>query len=262
MGYTVHQIREQIKVCRACELHKVGHGPVPFSGPAPNLLAMIGEAPGGQEDKEGEPFVGPAGQMLRDCLKGAGIDPALVSYINTVSCYPNRTPNAAEINACATNLLAQLQFVNPTWAVLLGNVALGSQRPDLKVMRARGKVLTPPGHRWKMLVAFHPSFALRQAKAEKILRSDLASLVEMMDAEDTTNRWGDVTPGWANMTDDSCVSCGASPDELVEHGEHLRFDVWNVPYCGPCWSKAPQNQKEEKEQKRLTQAQVRTGQLF
>jgi hypothetical protein len=173
--------------------------------------------------------------------------------VNTVSCYPKRTPNAGEINACSTNLVAQLEFINPVWVLLVGNVALQAWRPDLKgVTRARGKVLTPPGRRWRMLVAFHPSFALRQVKAEKILRSDLVLLTEMMDAEDDFN----------SLTDDSCVCCGATPDELGEHDESLRFDVWNVPYCGQCWPQAPQNQAVVKAEKKVAQVQARTGQLF
>lgn len=250
--YTVHQVREQIKVCRACDLCKVGQGPIPFSGPAPNFLAVVGEAPGYQEDIQGEPFVGPAGTLLRDCLRGADLDPDLVTFINTVSCFPKRTPNAAEINACSTNLTTQLEFTNPVWAVLVGGVALNAWRPDLKISRARGKVLLPPGRRWRMFVTFHPSFALRQVKAEAALRADLALLTQMMDAEEDFN----------GLTDDSCVGCGASVEELGEHDEDLRFDVWNVPYCGQCWPKAPQNQATVKEEKRIVRVQERTGQLF
>ena len=213
---------------------------------------MVGEAPGQQEDIEGEPFIGPAGQLLRECLRDADLDPKLITFVNTVSCYPNRTPVAAEINACSTNLTAQLEFTNPVWVVLVGNVALQAWRPDLKVTRARGKVLTPPGRRWRMLVTFHPAHALRQVKAEKILRSDLVLLTEMMDADD------DFHP----LTDDSCVTCGATPDELGEHDETLRFDAWNVPYCGQCWPQAPENQAAVKEEKQVTRTQARTGQLF
>jgi uracil-DNA glycosylase len=252
--FTVHQIREQIKVCRACDLFQVGRGPIPFSGPAPNFLAVVGEAPGFQEDIEGQPFVGPAGTLLRECLRDASLNPDRITYVNTVSCYPKRTPNAAEINACSTNLLAQLEFTNPTWVVLLGNVALKAWRPDLGITRARGKVLYPPGRRWKMFVTFHPAFALRQYKGEQILRSDLVLLTEMMDAEEADRV--------DQLADDSCVRCGATPDELGEHDECLRFDAWNVPYCGQCWPQAPQNQAAAKEEKKVTRAQEKTGQLF
>lgn len=254
--FTVHQVREQIKVCRACDLFKVGHGPVPFSGPAPNYLAIVGEAPGQMEDEQGEPFVGPAGQLMRDCLRGVDLDPDLISWLNTASCFPKRTPNAAEINACSTNLLTQLEFINPVWVVLVGNVALQAWRPDLKITRARGKVLTPPNRRWRLFVTFHPSFALRQYKAERVLRADLALLVQMMDADPLR---GDE---YNTLTDDSCVGCGATVDELGEHDESLRFDSWNVPYCGQCWPLAPQNQATVKQEKKITRQQERSGQLF
>jgi uracil-DNA glycosylase family 4 len=250
---TVHQIREQIRICRACDLHQVGHGPVPFSGPAPSFLAIVGEAPGRTEDERCEPFVGPSGQLLRDAMNEADLAPDYATFINTVSCFPDRTPNAGEINACATNLQAQLAFTNPVWVVLLGNIALASQRPDLKVTRARGKVIRSPGHRWKFFVTFHPSFALRQARAEAILRSDLHRIGLMMDAE------GD---DWMQYSDDSCVRCGATPEQLGEHDQHLRFDDWEVPYCSECWGQAPQNLAAGKEARKVERFQERTGALF
>lgn len=262
---TVHQVRENIRQCRACDLHKVGNGPVPFSGPTPNFVTVIGEAPGAQEDRQGKPFVGPAGELLRNCLEGAGFDPEQMTYINTVCCFPNRTPNMGEINACSTNLLAQLEHVNPAWAVLLGNVALSSQRPDLKITRTRGKVLVPPPNdvfvvqpRWKFFVTFHPSFALRQARAEKILRSDLERLAAMIDMGFDT----DEPRSWVAFTDDSCVSCGATPDEIDEHDGHLRFDEWDAPFCDACWPSAPQNRAEKKETERVERHQEKTGSLF
>lgn len=245
-------VRESVRQCRACDLHKVGSGPVPFSGPTPNFLAVVGEAPGRQEDKAGEPFIGPAGQMLRTALRDGGIEPDRVTFINTVSCFPDRTPTTHEIDMCSTNLLSQLQATNPAWVVLLGGVALNSQRPDLKITRARGKVLLPPRYRWKMFVTFHPSFALRQAKAEQTFRNDLAVLAEMMDEGDE----------WVRYTSDSCVRCGVLPDELAEHDGHLRFDVWGVPYCDTCFGLRPEQVKAAVEQVKVEKRMERSGQLF
>jgi uracil-DNA glycosylase family 4 len=247
---TLHLLRDQIRVCKACDLHKVGHGPVPLSGPTPNFLAVIGEAPGREEDERLEPFVGRAGTLMRECLNDAGFDPDHVTFLNAVSCFPDRTPHQSEINACSENLFAQLLFTNPKWAILVGNTPLHAFRPDLKITRARGKVMTPPGRSWKFFLTFHPSFALRNPRGEKIMRSDLERFAAILDAEPTVLDNGHEIEPWetGEFTDDSCVSCGATPDELGEHDIGLRFDSWSMPYCQLCYQQSPDAKQAEREQ--------------
>jgi uracil-DNA glycosylase family 4 len=219
-------VREQVLTCHGCELHELGQAPVPFSGPTPSYLAMVGEAPGKIEDKVGEPFVGPAGQLLRECLRAAGIQPETVFFCNSCSCWPNRedrTPRSTEVNACSPNLAAQLDLADPVWVCLLGGVALSTLRSDLKISRVRGHVLLPEGRR-RYYVTFHPSYALRNARGEAILRRDLQALSAILTADD-----------WLGYADDSCVICGTDPEVLADHDLHLRFDDMGAAYCSDCF---------------------------
>lgn len=84
-------LRERILDCTACDLHSTSSGPVPFSGPAPASYAIVGEAPGAEEDLRGEPFLGKSGQLLRRMLEGAGLDPVEAFIANTVSCLRGNT---------------------------------------------------------------------------------------------------------------------------------------------------------------------------
>ena len=81
---------EQVVSCTRCELHKGCTGPVPMRG-QPGNVAMVGEAPGETEDRDGRPFVGPAGKLLQDTLDEFNFPP--MGVLNTVSCFPHRTPN-------------------------------------------------------------------------------------------------------------------------------------------------------------------------
>lgn len=246
------EVVEQILCCSACGLHKVGKGPVPFSGPTPAFLAIVGEAPGRQEDAQGAPFVGPAGQLLREVLVEAGIDPAGVFFCNAASCFPDRTPTSGEINACGTNLAAELELANPVWLCLLGGVALSTLRPDLKISRARGHVLLPPQRPYKVFVTFHPSYALRNARGEQVMRNDLHVLADMMDAE-----------RWQPMAADSCVACGVSAEDMGEHDMVLIFDEMGASYCSECYrTVSPSGKAQAKEQKKQERQQIKTGQLF
>jgi uracil-DNA glycosylase family 4 len=246
-------VRELVLICTKCELHRLSRAPVPFSGPTPSYLAIVGEAPGKVEDRRGEPFVGPAGELLRDCLTAVGIKPETVFMCNSCSCWPNRpdrTPRSNEVNACSTNLAAQLELADPVWVCLLGGIALSTLRPDLKISRTRGHVLVPEGRR-RYFVAFHPSYALRNAKGEVALRADLQALATMLVSED-----------WLPLADDSCVVCGTDPETLAEHDLHLRFDDMGASYCSACWHASPDGKVQAKATKARDRTQVRTGRLF
>jgi uracil-DNA glycosylase family 4 len=242
-------VREKVLICRSCGLVDLCRAPVPFSGPTPAYLAIVGEAPGKMEDAAGEPFVGPAGELLRDALKEAGVKPETVFLCNTCSCWPHReprTPSSAEINACATNLADQLELADPAWVCLLGGVALSTLRSDLRISRAHGHVLVPEGRR-HYFVTYHPSYALRNAHGEEIFRRELKALSQML-----------VTEDWQPLADDSCVSCGVAVEEIGEHDLHIRFDGMGVSYCSECFQASP----EGKQVRKIERVQVTTGHLF
>lgn len=246
------QVRDAVRVCRACNLFKVAHGPVPFVGDAPNFLAVLGGASTKDDDEHGEPFSGKAGDLLRELMTEAGIDPSSTSFINSVACFGDRPPVASEVSACSTNVLAQLQIVNPVWVLLLGSVALTGQRPDLLIGRTRGKVLQH-GTPWKFFVAHSPTHALRDKSVKETLRQDLLLLTEMLDAE---------AAGWVSLTDDSCAQCGSSIMVIADKGGGLRFDDWGVPYCTECFGKAPMIVAADKSQKKIDRVHEQTGLLF
>lgn len=203
-------VRDQVKACTGCPLHRACTSPVPFHGPVSATVAVLGEAPGKQEDKVGRPFVGPAGQLLRRLLYEAGIDADALAWFNTVSCFPNRTPTTREIDACTPNRLAQLEVLAPTHLLIAGSVALSTIRSDLKISDVHSRVFSDRPGRWVFPV-HHPSAALRNAQLLPILAKDLA-------------KWSDITRSdqpWDHVSL-SCLVCGRLAD---------RYDPDGIGWC-------------------------------
>jgi DNA polymerase len=160
---TFDALRETALGCTACGLCETRTQVVFGVGdPAADLL-FVGEGPGEQEDLQGEPFVGRAGQLLTRLIEGIGLTRADVYIANVVKCRPpgNRDPQPAEIAACRPYLDAQLEFIDPRVVVTLGNFAtklLLETKEGITKLRGRefpyrdGAVLVP---------ALHPSAVLR-----------------------------------------------------------------------------------------------------
>lgn len=166
----LNQLRKIAAGCKACALWKLGTQTVFGEGPPRATLILVGEQPGDREDKQGQPFVGPAGGILDRALEAAGIDRKNVYVTNVVKHFKwigrgkrriHETPRASEINACRPWLDAEIQRINPHVLVCLGATAakalLGNQ---FSVTRERGKLveshLAP-----KVLATVHPSSLLR-----------------------------------------------------------------------------------------------------
>jgi uracil-DNA glycosylase family 4 len=168
------QLRDTANQCRACGLCQDRHHVVFCSGPVPAPLMIIGEGPGQQEDEQGLPFVGRAGQLLTSILSSVGIDRERTYITNTVKCRPpeNRTPTPAEMTACQPFLIRQIQLVQPQIIILLGTAAvrdfLGTTDP---ISKQRGLWVTTPvsymTHELYIMPMFHPSYLLRNASKEK-----------------------------------------------------------------------------------------------
>ena len=167
---TLTKLRDAASHCRACPLWKLGIQTVFGSGSPKARIIMVGEQPGFDEDRTGQPFVGPAGKLLDKALAQAGIDRSLVYVTNTVKHFKwepkgqqhiHKKPNAKEIAACLPWLEAELSVVKPELIVCLGATAaqalLGK---DFRVSRQRGQWLASP---WanKTLATVHPSSILR-----------------------------------------------------------------------------------------------------
>ncbi len=165
-------------VCRACTQCGLAEGRtqvVVGSGPVPCNVMIVGEAPGEQEDLQGVPFVGKAGQLLTKMLEAVGIDRESQVYIaNTVKCRPpqNRTPLASEMTACKPFLIRQIQLIQPRVMVLLGSPALKTVLEELApISQVRGKWVkaTVPymDDPLYIMPMFHPSYLLRNQSREK-----------------------------------------------------------------------------------------------
>ncbi len=148
--------------CQACGLRETCSGVVVGDGSDKAALMLIGEAPGKQEDMEGRPFVGAAGQLLDRILAAASICRSSVYITNTVKCRPpaNRMPSHQEISTCFPWLVRQVELIQPAIIVCLG--ALAAQTilgPQIRITRDRGKIYERKG---KIIIpTFHPAALLR-----------------------------------------------------------------------------------------------------
>lgn len=214
------ELRERILDCRACDLHATSSGPVPFSGLTPAAFAIVGEAPGAEEDKGGEPFVGRAGKLLRGHLAAGGVDATQAFICNTVSCFPNGTPRPASIGACRQNLWDQLALSEASTILALGSVALGAFRPDLRITMAHGQTFSWNGRR--VFTTYHPAAALRRTDWDEAMAADLLRFGKALDQQ-----------SWVGLTIELCAACRAPEDA------DIHFDDDGLPYCDKCWPTSP-----------------------
>lgn len=133
-------VRNAVSSCKACGLRNIGTQPVPFSGSKSSLLTIVGEAPNKEADNKIKPFAGTTGHLLSAWLGQAGFQDTEVSYVNVVSCWPNRAPSYEEIRRCRTNLLIQLAYLQPKYVLALGTVPFHALSGlQLKMEYIRGK---------------------------------------------------------------------------------------------------------------------------
>ena len=171
MGYEeLEEVRKKCSACEKCGLCKSRTNTV-FSGGVPNdKLMLIGEAPGFYEDKQGEPFVGKAGQLLDKILGCVGLSRKEHIYIcNTIKCRPpeNRDPLPEEKAACREYLDKQIDILKPRIILLCGRVAVNSMMETTHgITKLRGKWFEGPNFS-KMMPIVHPSYLLRNDSHEK-----------------------------------------------------------------------------------------------
>lgn len=168
--------------CTRCRLHQTAqHVCLLGQGARRADVMIIGEAPGHREDDSGRPFVGRAGQLLREILGDNGFSDGNIFITNAVSCRPpdNRTPTKREIQACRHWLDYQIQSVKPKYLLLLGNVPLQSVLGVTGIKKLRGK---PVEHEGMVVVpTYHPAFILRDPTQRETLEADIRLLREIVD---------------------------------------------------------------------------------
>lgn len=175
-------LKREIITCTKCELHEIGHGPVPFFG-KPSDWMILGEAPGRREDEIGRPFVGPAGQLLWQELAKVGLERRDVMRANAVSCWPNGTPSNSQISACRCNLYNQIKHCDPRWILALGLTVNNDLGNAASMSRIHGHWYELPwfenSHRQPIMVmaTYHPAAVLRNRTLMRAWREDLRTFV-------------------------------------------------------------------------------------
>jgi len=180
----LQDVRAELGDCRRCELGS-HRGTLVFGVGDPEAdLMVIGEGPGEEEDRRGEPFVGPAGQMLDKMLQHViGLPRSAVYITNVVKCRPprNRNPSPRETAACAPFLAAQIAAVAPRVCLVLGSVAFKALfQTDQGITRARGTWRELQGI--PVMSTFHPAYLLREPKKKRETFEDLKELRTRYDA--------------------------------------------------------------------------------
>ena len=180
--WTLEEIREDLGDCTRCKLHTLGRRQVVFGVGNPKAeLMFVGEGPGADEDVQGVPFVGRAGQLLTKMIEAMGFAREDVYIANVVKCRPpdNRNPEPDEIASCEPFLFRQIEAIRPRVIVALGSFAaktlLRTQDP---ISRLRGRVFEYHGA--QLVPTFHPSFLLRSPNQKKYAWDDLKKVLALL----------------------------------------------------------------------------------
>jgi uracil-DNA glycosylase family 4 len=217
------KVRADVLGCKRCGLHSVGNGPVPWDGPVPCDIAVVGEAPGREEDEQRRPFVGLSGRLAR-----SWVEPRFgeVAWLNVASCFPNRTPTKNEVDACRVNLIQQLEIIQPRLLLLFGGVA-ASAWVEHRIGEVRGRWFRCPiGARLHPmgLATWHPAAVLRNRSLEVDVLDDLRVFRESLGE--------DGIPPYVYRP---CIKCGSCVDTQVDErgiawcGKHY---AWKVGTAG------------------------------
>ncbi len=177
---SLDDVARAVRACTDCPLHRGRTNAVPGEGNPSAELMFIGEGPGFHEDRQGRPFVGPAGQLLEGLLASIGANRDNVFIANMVKCRPpeNRDPQPPEIAACAKYLERQIELVNPKLIVTLGRFSLGRFFPGESVTRARGRLRQKDGR--LIFPVLHPAAALRRPELRATMVEDFLAIADAL----------------------------------------------------------------------------------
>lgn len=165
----LEQIKSACQNCQKCSLGKTRTNIVFSAGKPNSKLMLIGEAPGFNEDQQGIPFVGRAGQLLDKIFESVGFSREDIYICNTIKCRPpeNRDPLPEEKAACRSYLDAQIALLQPRLILLCGRIAMTSFIENAQgITKMRGRWFNGP-YGAKMMPIFHPSYLLRNASKDK-----------------------------------------------------------------------------------------------
>jgi uracil-DNA glycosylase family 4 len=174
-AFTLTAIRTEIGDCTRCKLHQLGRRQIVFGVGNPEAdLMFVGEAPGRDEDQQGIPFVGRAGQLLTKIIEAIGLKREDVYIANVIKCRPpeNRNPEPDEVNTCEPFLFQQIDTIKPRVIVALGTFAARALLRTLDpISRLRGRVYEYRGA--KLIPTFHPAYLLRNPSSKREVWEDM-----------------------------------------------------------------------------------------
>jgi uracil-DNA glycosylase family 4 len=178
-------VRADIGDCTRCKLHTLGRSQVVFGVGNPQAdLMFVGEAPGADEDIQGIPFVGRAGQLLTKIIEAIELKREDVYIANVIKCRPpqNRNPEPDEVETCEPFLFRQIDLIKPKVIVALGKFAAQTLlRTDAPISRIRGRVFEYRGA--KLIPTFHPAYLLRNPSSKREVWEDMKLVKSLLKSE-------------------------------------------------------------------------------
>ena len=173
-------IKQNVIKCTKCDLCKTRTNSVPGKGNFSADVIFIGEAPGRNEDRSGEPFVGAAGKKLEVALEGAGITRDTVYITNVVKCRPpsNRVPSTTERDTCKEYLKEEISIIKPKIICILGNTAFNSLLGGSEITKYRGNVVRKENQLYFLTI--HPAAIIYNQKLIDVLNGDIIKLFDLI----------------------------------------------------------------------------------
>lgn len=177
----LNDVKNRVVACTNCSLSRSRTNAVPGMGNEKSEVIFVGEAPGRNEDLQGKPFVGSAGQILSEALEYAGFSRDLVYITNVVKCRPpnNRQPLAEERAACRQHLSEELGIIKPKIICILGNTAYNSLLDGSEITKNRGKIVRNNGQLY--FVTVHPAAVIYNPALKQVLKDDFVTLAKTLD---------------------------------------------------------------------------------
>lgn len=173
-------IKQNVIECTKCDLCKTRTNSVPGKGNFQSDVIFVGEAPGRNEDKNGEPFVGAAGKKLSAALEGAGVSREEVYITNVVKCRPpsNRVPNTIERDTCKEYLKKEISIIKPKIICVLGNTAFNSVLGGSEITKFRGKLAQKDNQLY--FITIHPAATIYNQELISTLNNDIVKLFDLI----------------------------------------------------------------------------------
>jgi len=180
MNSKLETIRQKVIECTKCELSKTRTNAVPGKGNFQSDVIFVGEAPGRNEDRAGEPFIGIAGKRLNIALEGAGISRESIYITNVVKCRPpsNRVPTISERSTCNDYLQKEITIIKPKIICILGNTAFNSILGGSEIIKHRGKVVKKNSQLYFLTI--HPAATIYNQGLITVLKEDIVKLFSLI----------------------------------------------------------------------------------